>query len=354
MLCKAINFVLIMLCLCSPAFSQNEKISRRDFYVTSDTNIRIFVREVQLSVKEIKPPVLLLHGARVPGIASFDLLVANGSLAVDLAAAGHKVYIMDARGYGFSTRPEMMSQPPEANPPLVRSAEVVHDIAAVVDAIRQHNKVERVALLGWATGGHWLGYYASLYSKNVSHLIIHNSLYGGTPTHPSLGRGSSLEDPQHPGQFNVAGFGAYRFNSFESFLSIWDKNIPLADKSAWRDPAIVSALQTAVIDSDATAKQRQPATFRAPTGAMEDSFYLAIGRQLWDASLIKAPTLIIRSENDFWSRPEDVKKLTEHLIHAARVKSVIIPNGTHFVHLDRAERGRALFLQEIIDFLSKD
>jgi alpha-beta hydrolase superfamily lysophospholipase len=52
-----------------------------------------------------KPPVILLHGARVPGIASFDLPVAGGSLAADLARAGFRVFILDARGYGMSERP---------------------------------------------------------------------------------------------------------------------------------------------------------------------------------------------------------------------------------------------------------
>ena len=46
------------------------------------------------------PPVLLLHGARVPAIASFDLPVANGSLAEDLAAAGLRVYMVDSAATG--------------------------------------------------------------------------------------------------------------------------------------------------------------------------------------------------------------------------------------------------------------
>lgn len=118
---------------------------------------------------------------------------------------------MDARGYGGSTRAAAMSRPPEAGPPLVRSNEVVADVAAVVDWIRNRRAVERVALLGWATGAHSLGYYASLHPTRVSHLVLYNTLYGGSPTHPSLGSGSDLEDPKHPGRFHAAGFGAYRW-----------------------------------------------------------------------------------------------------------------------------------------------
>jgi pimeloyl-ACP methyl ester carboxylesterase len=81
--------------------------------------------------------------------------------------------------------------------------------------------------------------------------------------------------------------------------------------------------------------------------ALEDSFYLATGRQLWDASFIYVPTLVLTSERDFWSRPADRDKMKEDLVHAPIARVVLIPNATHFVHLDRPEHGRQLLLNEI-------
>ena len=78
---------------------------------------------------------------------------------------------------------------------------------------------------------------------------------------------------------------------------------------------------------------------------------MATGRQLWDASLIRVPTLVIASEYDFWSRPADRETLAAHLVHATRVKVVVIPNATHFVHLDRADRGRDRLLDQVTSFL---
>jgi len=46
------------------------------------------------------------------------------------------------------------------------------------------------------------------------------------------------------------------------------------------------------------------------------------------------------------------KQLQQHLVHAPKVRAVVIPGATHFVHLDRMERGRGRFLQEITAFLS--
>jgi pimeloyl-ACP methyl ester carboxylesterase len=326
------------------------EIRRETFRVSSAPGIELSVREVRdIDVVAGKPPVILLHGARVPGVASFDLDVPGGSLAEDLAKAGHRVFVMDARGYGGSSRPDQDGG--QNGQPLTSSGEVVQDIAAVDAAVTQRTGARQVALLGWATGGHWAGMYASLNPASVSHLVVYNSLYGATAGHPTLGSNGENADPADRSRFNVAKFGAYRLNTAESLMPSWDKSIPGENKAAWRDPAVAAAYQAAALASDPTSGRRTPPSFRAPSGAMEDSFYLANGRKLWVAVPITARVLIIRSGNDFWSRPEDVTTLQAGLTQAAEVKAVTITDATHYVHLDRAERGRARFVTEVTAFL---
>jgi pimeloyl-ACP methyl ester carboxylesterase len=332
-------------------------VERHDFYVKTDGGIRLFVREVQSPATSSKKqrfaePILLIHGARVPGLASFDLPVAGGSLAADFAERGFDVFIVDIRGYGKSTRPREMDEPPSAHPPLVRSNEAARDIAVTVDWIRRKRSVAKVALFGWATGGQWAGYYASLYPDRVSALVVLNSLYRGASPHPVMGHGSDMEDPEQRDHFNQKACGAYRLNEASSLLGGWDRSIPETDKSLWRDPSVAQAYVAAALQSDSTSSKRTPPSFRSPCGPLEDSFYLATGRQLCDASLITAPTLILASERDFWSRPEDRRNLAADLVHSAKVQTVVIPGATHFVHLDRAERGRDLLLQEVASFLA--
>jgi pimeloyl-ACP methyl ester carboxylesterase len=337
--------------LCAFASASAQRIQRRDFFVQSEPGIGIFVREVRAQTSNLIRPVLLIHGARVPGIASFDLRVPGGSLAADLAKAGYAAYIMDARGYGRSTRPPEMSQPPNANPPLVRSNVVVRDMNAVVDSIRRRDRVSRVSLLGWATGGQWAGYYATLFPEKVAHLVLHNTLYGAGAPDPLIGHGSDLEDPHHSGRFNAA-VGAWRCNTAEALLAGWDKNIPIPDKNAWRDPAVAQAYIREAMACDPESNSHQPSCVRSPNGALEDSFYQATGRQLWDVSFIVAPTLVIVSGRDFWSRPAGRERLVADLVHAARVRSVVIPDATHFVHLDRPQHGQREFLEQVLAFLS--
>ncbi|OHV76495.1 alpha/beta fold hydrolase [Rhizobium sp. LCM 4573] len=333
----------------APAFAE---IEREDFRITAGSDIELAIREVRNDGMEPNgPPVVLVHGARVPGIASFDLPVEGGSLAGDLATEGYRVFILDARGYGGSSRPGQDG--PQQGRPLSPSNEIVRDIDAAVEAIRDRTNRQQIALLGWATGGHWAGMYASLFPEKVSHLMVYNSLYGAASKHPTLGPDGENADPNDRSRFNVAKFGAYRLNTAASLIPSWDRSIPVEDKDSWHDPAVVEAYQRAALASDPTSGDHQPPAFRAPSGAMEDSFYLASGRQLWDAASITARVLIIRSESDFWSRPDDVTALERHLVNAAGVRSVTIPGATHYVHLDRSERGRSQFITEVLSLLSE-
>ena len=194
---------------------------------------------------------------------------------------------------------------------------------------------------------------SSEYPETVSHLILLNGLYGGSTDHPMLGHGSSSEDLQHPGRFNEKAVGAYSTADAHSLMARWDASIPEQDKTLWRDPVVAQAYQDAALASDPTSLARHPAGLRAPNGALEDSFYQAIGRQLYDGSSILANVLIIRSENDFWSRPADAETLANHLNNAKRVQLLALPHATHFVHLDRAEKVRASLIDAILTFLAK-
>lgn len=293
----------------------------------------LHVREVRLDSAKRARPVILLHGARVPGVASFDLPVPGGSLAEDLARDGHRVIVMDASGYGGSTRPPVMAEPPGANPPAVTGEQVVKDIDAVVRWLR----AGRVDLVGWATGGHWVAWYASEYPHRVANLVVHSSLYGATAGHPMFGTPPPT--------------GAYRFSTAAQLLPAWDSSIPVPDKAEWRDPRVAQSYVDEALASDPTAEDRDPPSFRAPAGAMADSHRLANGTQLWDAHRIRARTLVSRGEYDFWSRPADLTTLAADLTSAKEVRAVTLAGATHYVHLDRAEKGRAAFLAEVTDWL---
>ncbi|UMP00103.1 alpha/beta fold hydrolase [Amycolatopsis sp. EV170708-02-1] len=325
------SLVVALLTTVMPA-SAPDHLVRADWDIPGGAGT-LHVREVRLDSAKRARPVILVHGARVPGVASFDLPVAGGSLAEDLAREGRRVIVMDATGYGGSTRPPAMTEPPEANPPVVTGEQAVKDIEAVVRWLRSG----RVDLVGWATGGHWAAWYASEYPHRVANLVVHSSLYGATVGHPLFG--------------GPPPSGAYRLSTGAQLLPAWDSSIPVPDKTEWRDPRVAQSYVDAALASDPTSADREPPSFRAPTGAMADSHRLANGTQLWDAHRIRARTLVLRAEYDFWSRPADLTALAGDLTAAREVRAVTLEGATHHVHLDRPGKGRTRFIEEVTGWL---
>jgi len=65
--------------------------------------------------------VLFVHGATYNAESGFDVPLGGVSWMDYVAQRGWDVYAMDVRGYGRSTRPKEMSQPPAENPPVVNT-----------------------------------------------------------------------------------------------------------------------------------------------------------------------------------------------------------------------------------------
>lgn len=332
----------------SPAPQQiATQVTREDFSVTSDPNIQLFVRAVKPTANSTRNPILLLHGGGGGGIASFDVNVPGYSLAETFAQAGHPTYLMNVRGWERSTRPAGLNQAADANPPLVLSEEAVRDISAVVDSIRQRHQNRTVALVGHASGGHWAGMYASRNPDKISSLVMLNSLYG---VNAPWELRQTFESKERPGQFNPDR-AAYREVTAEGLIANWSNNIPAEDKTQWRDLVVAAAYQRITFENDPTSGTRQPPSVRIPGGFRLDAYNLSRGQKLWNAADIRVPALVIRGDRDHWSRPADLQALDAELVNAPRKKMVTIPNGTHFLFLDRPERGRDRFVQEVLSFL---
>jgi len=327
-------------------------ITRRDFHLQTSDGMSIGVREVRSTQTTSRVPVILMHGTRIPGISEFDLPVANGSLAADLAAAGHMCYIVDARGFGNSTRPAAMALPPDHSRPLVRTMEITRDLDAAADHLREASGQDKVALLGWGVGATAVALFAALHPEKVAGIVLYCMIYGGTADHPTIAIGSRWDDPDQPGRFNQKVYGNYTFNGIEMLETHWDQQIPIDDKAAWRDPAMVTAFRNALLDGDPTARSRTPPTYRSPNGMLEDLFLMgATGQKLFHASQIYCPVFIVNPEYDSLCRDTDMAVFVADLYHSPRVVHWQAKNTTHYMILDRPERGRTELLSRLDDFL---
>jgi pimeloyl-ACP methyl ester carboxylesterase len=337
----------------TPAAAQQTRIAKQDYHIDgADPGIKLFVRAKLPEGKKAfgaDDVVLFVHGATFPSTPDFDLQYKDYSWADHLVRRGYAVYMFDKRNYGASTREKAMDEPAAKNRPVSRSYLVIRDIGAVVDHIRAKHKIPRVTLIGWSWGAMTAGYYASLHPEKVNRLVLYAPLYA-YGLHTNLGAGSGLQDRRKPFDFNFEKMGAYRLGTGAANQARWDGEIPLADKSQYREQAVVDAFNEAALATDPTSNTRSPPSLRAPNGVLEDSFYQATGRRIWNASSIYAPTLVIAGQYDTWSYPEDREGLMRDLVHSPLKKSVLIPDATHFVIF---EKNRTQLYDAVFQFLKE-
>src|ERR1700753_3612309 len=115
----------------APAKAKEPELESTDIMIPSgDAGIQLFVRNKHLAGKESSPDKILLfvHGATYPAETAFDLPIEGVAMMDLIAMRGYDVYLVDVRGYGHSTRPAEMSQPPEANKPIVSTKVAAHDL----------------------------------------------------------------------------------------------------------------------------------------------------------------------------------------------------------------------------------
>ncbi len=334
---EALLRALAIVVLCFP-FSA-ESATRSDFSVETEDGFTIFVRRIVSDGDRDRGPFLLLNGGRPGVLASWDVDKPAPSTAALIAEAGHTVYLMDARGYGRSEFPEAMIRGKGDGPLAVRSHEVVRDIKAVVAEIkRRHPRDQRLTALGWATGSLWLAHFASLYPRAISHLVYYQSVYGGSG---SPWKFQSIADPSDATLLDRRRFAAFRCATKDSLTARLAQDID--------NPVLVERYAQLALEGDERAFSREPPCVRVPSGSLEDTLMMVNGRPYFDAASIVSRVLILRSEKDFWSRPEDAATFEAHLRNASSVNTVVIPGASHYVHLFPDGRRKA-FLAPLLAF----
>ena len=336
------------LALCT-ALAHAESVKQDVMIDAVDPGVQLFVRSKMAKNQSRFTDdnvVLFVHGATFPSTPDFDLPYQDYSWADWMVGKGYVVYMFDKRNYGFSSREKAMDEPAANARPVTRSYLAVRDIGAVVDYIRKKHQVNKVSLVGWSWGAMTAGYYTSLHSEKVQKLVMYAPAYSFAQ-HTNLGAGSGSQNKRKPHEFNYA-LGAYRLGSKAGNDARWDGEIPVADKSTFREEGVRDAFALEALKTDPTSESRNPPSLRAPNGVLEDSFMQATGRAMWNASSIYVPTLLIAGEFDTWSFPEDRDGLMRDLTNAPVKKSVLIKNATHFVLF---EKPRFEFFGEIDNFL---
>jgi len=277
--------------------------------------------------------VLLVHGAFFPASTVFDIDLPGGSVLAQLAAQGQSAYTLDIRGYGGSTRPAFMQAPIGEYTPFATTEDAVSDVANAVEFVRQREGVDAVSLVGWSWGTSIVGAFAQRHPERVASLVLYAPVWlTATPTPPTP-------------------FGNYRTFDRAGARSrvlngVPDSRAEEIHPSAWFERWWAFNLQY-----DREGARREPPVVRAPSGVSRDyAEYWAKGQPTWTPDKITARTLVIVGEWDRNTPPALAKAVHAKLTHASTRELVILPEGTHFMIL---EKNRNVLIQRIQRFLEQ-
>jgi len=188
-LLQALPALLISLFAIFPAAAQTGgKIEMEEFMVPAkDSGLQLYVRNKRpQGMTQFSPEktVVFVHGATYPAHTAFDLQLAGQSWMDHIASRGFDVYLLDLRGYGKSTRPKEMSEPAEANEPIVNTEVARRDVGAVVDHVLQRRGIQKVNLMGWSWGTSIMASYTAENPNKVERLVLYAPVW--LRTTPSL------------------------------------------------------------------------------------------------------------------------------------------------------------------------
>jgi len=305
---------------------------------TTDLGIELYVRNKHPASMSRFPTgrvVLFVHGSTYPAETTFDLAL-NGMSWMDyIARQGYDVYLVDLRGYGCSTRPSEMDQPPDENPPLVTTAVAVKDVGAVVDFIRQRRGNVRLNLLGWSWGCTIMATYATRNSEKVGKLVLYAPPW--IRTTPSL---IAVSGP----------LGAYRVVQEDAAKLRWLAGVPEAKKADLIPSGWFESWAAATFASDPWGAKQTPRKLRAPNGTVQDTRdYWSAGKPYYEPENIRAPTLITVGEWDQDNPPYMAQALFARLINATHKQLVNVGEATHFMMMERNRTQLIRVVQAFLD-----
>jgi pimeloyl-ACP methyl ester carboxylesterase len=324
------------------AEAQAAQLATEEFMVPSkDPGIEIFVRNKRPDGMAAFTPgrtLLFVHGATYPAHTAFDLPLGGLSWMDYIAGRGFDVWCMDIRGYGRSTRPPEMAQPPEANPPLVRGDAAVADIGAVNGFIRQRRGLPRIIHMGWSWGTGLTGRFAADNPGVVERVVLYAPQW--------LRGGPSLSATGQPAEL-----GAYRWVTQAQAKQRWLTGVPPEKVAGLIPPGWFEHWAGVTWATDPEGQRRNPPALRAPNGVTQDSRdYWQSGKPFYDPAKITAPVLLVVAEWDRDTPPALASTLFPLLVNSPGKRLVMLAEGTHSIIM---ERNRGALFQAVQVFLEE-
>jgi pimeloyl-ACP methyl ester carboxylesterase len=305
---------------------------------TQEPGVEIYVRNKHLDglvSHSADRTLIFVHGATYPAETSFDLPIDGQSMMDLFASQGFDVYLVDLFGYGRSSRPPEMDQPPEKNKPITDSEEANRDLGAAIDYILSSRGIPKLNLMGWSWGTSVAGNYASQHNDRINRLVLYAPAWLFQP---------AKEPPTDP-------LPAYRLVTKEMAKTRWYTGVPLDKQATLIAPGLFDRWWDETLATDPAGEKTTPPSLRAPNGVIKEfGNYWRAGKPFYDPATIAVPTLVVHAEWDADLPSYMALAYFSKLSSAPYKRFIEIGEGTHSVML---EKNRMQFFREILNFLSE-
>ncbi|MBK8011560.1 MAG: alpha/beta fold hydrolase [Deltaproteobacteria bacterium] len=292
------------------------RLEREEMRIPSqEPGFEVFVMRIR--APNPKGAVVMTHGAGSPSSAIWDLRHKDYSLMRNLACAGFDTYALDVRGFGGSTKMPGLKTPPEGKQPLVRAAETMPDVGAVVAFAQRSSNVEAVDIFAWSWGCDVAAMYASRHPKSIRRLVLFAPVY----------------DRRWPSRHIAK--GAWRAMPKSELFAFFD--------AAREEREVLEEIATGMFRFSAENERE----LRLPNGPYRDIY--GVDAPVWSARRIEAHTLVLRGDQDKASTAQSVRHLLRDLSRARSKRETILKGLGHFAF---RERGHAALTTAVIAFLS--
>lgn len=314
-----------------------------------DPGIQLYVRNKHpADMTEVSPDhiILYMHGGTQPSEVTFDLVLDGVSWMDFIAGHGWDVYLMDARGYGGSTRSPEFADPDAFLAPAVSTDMKVRDAQAVIDFILKRRGGSKIHLLGWSYGTVVFSAFAANHPDKVSSLILYAPVWcGGTcifePNAEKAGTESGKKTPV---------MSSMSVSAMADARNRLQAGVPYGRREELLPPDWFAIWWDAVLKTDPVGAKADQPMVRGPGGVDQDwTEYWNRGRSYYDPKKITAPTLIVIGKMDQLTPVSGARALHKALENSAGRQIVVIEDASHVMMLEKNRMSLFEAVQQFLD-----
>ncbi|MBV8253532.1 MAG: alpha/beta fold hydrolase [Chitinophaga sp.] len=291
---------------------------------TNSIRIESHLKDLKIALLHMPPktsvgnmPVLLLHGATFPAALSFDFQM-NGSSWMDyLSDHNMESYALDFLGYGDADRYPEMSH--EQGLPIGRAMSAYLDVDKAIDYILQQTGHRQLILIGHS----WGASVAALYAENFPNKLAKLVLFA-----PITVSADAVDNP-------ITIERSYESLTPDQRVQAMVDLTPEGEMHQL-EPELFTQWKADWLQSDITTKKTDSGAVHFPAGPSQDIADLSQGKSYYNPAKILVPTLVIRGEWDDYPNNNDALQLMASLPDETIKKYVVVPRGTHVMHLEKS------------------